>query len=153
MCRHTSPPHCLNTTSLAAPRRSDVPGGPAWRKRTDCDCASATRPMRKMPRRQAVPCARGARAYWSRRKKCRRECAATSKREREGGQLQVLQTSAARSKGEPCAGWGSQQAAMPATRMALRPAGQLKVRQDQWRKRLVQATARSAWLWTRSARD
>jgi hypothetical protein len=34
MCRHTFPPHCLNTTSLAAPRRSDVPGGPAWRKRT-----------------------------------------------------------------------------------------------------------------------
>jgi hypothetical protein len=41
----------------------------------------------------------------------------------------------------------------PRIRTALRSAGQLKVRQDQRRKRLVQVTAQSARLWTRSARD
>jgi len=53
MRRHdASPPHCLNATSLAAFRRSGIPGGSAWRGRTDCDCE-------KIPRRQAVPRARG----------------------------------------------------------------------------------------------
>jgi hypothetical protein len=58
MCQHTSPPHCLNTTSLAASRRSDVPGGPAWWKWTDCDYASATRPMRNAVSSGRAVCAR-----------------------------------------------------------------------------------------------
>jgi len=50
-----------------------------------------------------------------------------AKEKERGANYRLLQTSAARSKGELCA--GSQQAAMPAIRMALKPAGQLKVRQ------------------------
>ena len=60
-----------------------------------------------MPRRQAMP---SGRAVYARRKGLLEQAKKVTtgvrshKREREGGQLQVLQTSAAHSKGEPCAG-------------------------------------------------
>ena len=66
--------------------------------------ASATRPMRKMPRRQAVPCARGARAYWSRRKSDDGSAQPQARAKERGANCRCSRSSAARSKGEPCAG-------------------------------------------------